>query len=95
MIRFYHVIFLRQSLTYAVSDLGLHCLPMSHKRETRLIWVSTILVHKIANIFLLIHLILCMLGSICYVFSLANFKKKKKLFKNTIRVSKGFDPDQH
>ena len=66
------------------------------KKGTRLIWVSTILVHKIANTFLLIHLILCMLGSICYDFLLANFLKTKiTLSRNTIRVSKGFDPDQH
>ena len=25
---------------YAVSDLGLHCLPMSHKKDARLIWVK-------------------------------------------------------
>ena len=24
----------------AVSDLGLHCLPMSHKKDARLIWVN-------------------------------------------------------
>ena len=24
----------------AASDLGLHCLPMSHKKDARLIWVS-------------------------------------------------------
>ena len=24
----------------AASDLGLHCLPMSHKKETRLMWVN-------------------------------------------------------
>ena len=24
----------------AVSDLDLHCLPMSHKKEARLIWVN-------------------------------------------------------
>ena len=26
---------------FAVSDLVLHCLPMSHKKDTRLIWVKT------------------------------------------------------
>ena len=25
----------------AASDLGLHCLPMSHKKEARLIWVKS------------------------------------------------------
>ena len=25
---------------FAVSDLGLHCLPMFHKKETRLKWVN-------------------------------------------------------
>ena len=24
------------------SDLGLHCLPMSHKNDARLIWVNTL-----------------------------------------------------
>ena len=24
----------------AASDLGLHCLPMSHKKDARLIWVN-------------------------------------------------------
>ena len=27
---------------YVASDLGLHCLPMSHKKDTRLIWVKPI-----------------------------------------------------
>ena len=26
---------------FAASDLNLHCLPMSHKKDTRLIWVKT------------------------------------------------------
>ena len=25
---------------FAVSDLGLHCLPMSHKKDAMLIWVK-------------------------------------------------------
>ena len=25
---------------YAVSELGLHCLPMSHKKDARLVWVN-------------------------------------------------------
>ena len=25
---------------YVVSDLGLHCLPMSHKKDARIIWVN-------------------------------------------------------
>ena len=29
-----------QTLCSAASDLGLHCLPMSRKRNTRLIWVN-------------------------------------------------------
>ena len=26
--------------SYAASDLGLHCLPMSHKKDARPIWVN-------------------------------------------------------
>ena len=34
----------------ATSDLGLHCLPMSEKRDDRLIWVSNIsIVLKLAS----------------------------------------------
>ena len=29
-----------QTPHYAVSDLYLHCLPMSHKNDARLIWVK-------------------------------------------------------
>ena len=29
-----------QTLHYAVSDQGLHCLPMSHKKDARPIWVK-------------------------------------------------------
>ena len=29
-----------------VSDLGLHCLPMSHKKAARLIWVKYIVVNS-------------------------------------------------
>ena len=29
-----------QKLHFVASDLGLHCLPMSHKEDTRLIWVK-------------------------------------------------------
>ena len=28
-----------QTSHYAVSELGLHCLSMSHKKDARLIWV--------------------------------------------------------
>ena len=31
-----------QTLRSAASDLGLHCLPMSQKRDARLIWVKEI-----------------------------------------------------
>ena len=30
-----------QTLHSAASDQGLHCLPMSHKKDARLIWVNT------------------------------------------------------
>ena len=36
-------------LCYAESGLGLHCLPMSHKKDARLIWVKTQFI--IVNIF--------------------------------------------
>ena len=29
-----------QTLPSAAADLGLHCLPMSHKKDARLIWVN-------------------------------------------------------
>ena len=29
-----------QTLHHALSDLGLHCLCMSHKKDARLIWVK-------------------------------------------------------
>ena len=29
-----------QTPHYAVSDMGLHCLPMSHKKDARHIWVK-------------------------------------------------------
>ena len=29
-----------QTRQYPVSDLGLHCLPMSHKKNARLTWVK-------------------------------------------------------
>ena len=29
-----------QTPCYAASDLVLHCLPMSHKKDARLIWVN-------------------------------------------------------
>ena len=29
-----------QTRQYAVSDLGMHCLPISRKKDTRLIWVN-------------------------------------------------------
>ena len=32
-----------QTLRSAPSDLGLHCLPMSHKKDARLIWVNYML----------------------------------------------------
>ena len=31
-----------QTLRFAASDLVLHCLPMSHKKETRLIWIKPV-----------------------------------------------------
>ena len=31
-----------QTPHYAVSDLDLHCLPLSHKKEARLIWANAI-----------------------------------------------------
>ena len=30
-----------QTPHYVVSDLGLHCLPMSHKKDARLIWIKS------------------------------------------------------
>ena len=30
-------------LCYAASHLGLYCLPMSHKKDARLIWVKNII----------------------------------------------------
>ena len=33
----------------AVSDLGLHCMPMSHKKDARLIWVKTEKTDVMAN----------------------------------------------
>ena len=33
---------LDQTPQSAASDLGLHCLPMSHKKDARLIWVNPI-----------------------------------------------------
>ena len=30
-----------QTPPYVAADLGLHCLPMSHKKDPRLIWVNT------------------------------------------------------
>ena len=32
-----------QTPSSAPSDLGLHCLPMSHKKDARLIWVNYML----------------------------------------------------
>ena len=29
-----------QTPHYAASDLGMHCLPMPHKKDARLIWVN-------------------------------------------------------
>ena len=29
-----------QTLRVAASDFGLHCLPMSHKKDARIIWVN-------------------------------------------------------
>ena len=28
----------------AASDLGMHCLPMSHKKEAMLIWVKVVII---------------------------------------------------
>ena len=33
-----------QTPRYAVSDPGLHCLPMSHKKDAMLIWVNSAIV---------------------------------------------------
>ena len=39
-----------QTAHSAVSDLGLHCLPMSHKKDTKLIWVKELWPrHKITD----------------------------------------------
>ena len=61
------------------ADLGLHCLPLFHKKEAR---VKTL--H--ARYFFVI-----LLSSVDF-FQDQLFKKKS--FRNTIRVSNGFDPDQ-
>ena len=35
---------------FAASDLVLHCLPMSHKKDTRLLWVKIIKIDVILSI---------------------------------------------
>ena len=35
-----NILIIDQTLHYAVSDLGLHLLPMSHKKEPRLKWIK-------------------------------------------------------
>ena len=42
------------------SDLGLHCLPMSHKKEARLIWVKPM--HKNMMAILCLHCLLTCSG---------------------------------
>ena len=42
-----------QMLHYLASDLGLHCLPLSHKKYARHIWVKTAIIllsHKSSKI---------------------------------------------
>ena len=38
-----------QTLHFAASDLGLHCLPMSHKKDAGHIWVKTIFTFPLYN----------------------------------------------
>ena len=43
-----HRLFCKQTVTTLIRrrvDLGLHCLPMSHKKDARLIWVNMHRVH--------------------------------------------------
>ena len=42
-----------QTLRFAASDLVLHCLPMSHKKDARLIWVKNI------KQFIIVSLLVC------------------------------------
>ena len=37
------------------SDLGLHCLHMSHKKDARLIWISAVYIHSVTCIQILVH----------------------------------------
>ena len=46
-----------QTPHYAVSDLDLHCLPMSHEKDARLIlWVDSVILIKRSYIMMIMHL---------------------------------------
>ena len=69
------------------SDLGMHCLPMSNKKDAMLIWVNSLPELKPPFTF-------CPLGvlSSAVFFSKSTFSKNS--FRSTIRVSNSLDPDQ-